>query len=175
MRSCAAVTVEIHYADEAVAIGSCGCVVIFAWRGEVTPERVAAGEAVLRARAEECPRAIAILNAVEDGAPLPSRELQRHMRATMQEIEKLAAVGIVVDGGPAWLEMVLDVMTSLGLGMRRSMVQKHTSSREEACTWLQRRCQHAGEPTPPSREALLDALERVKRAILRPEESAQYT
>src|SRR5690606_41644010 len=45
MRRCRTVTVEVHYADEGVAIGSCGCVVLFAWRGDVTLERVVAGEA----------------------------------------------------------------------------------------------------------------------------------
>jgi hypothetical protein len=65
------VVTALHYRDEAVAIGTCGCVVLFAWRGPVTLQRVAAGSAVVRERAATCSRAIALLNVIKDGAPPP--------------------------------------------------------------------------------------------------------
>lgn len=165
MRRCRTVTVEVHYADEGVAIGSCGCVVLFAWRGDVTLERVVAGEAVIRERAAACPRAIALLTVVEDGAPPPSGEPERRVRESLEELgEQVVGTAIVFEGAPGWLAWALDGIATVASMMRRKLPQKHTVSRREACLWVQRRFE--GVPEAPSRDRLLAALEQVQSAIL---------
>lgn len=157
--------VEVRYRDEGVAIGTCGCVVIFAWRGDVTLERVVAADPILHERAAAC-RSIGLLSVVEHGSAPPGPEAARQIRGTLEDLhDRVAGAAIVFEGGSSWLAMALDAIAAVAAAMRRRVAQKHTVDREEACLWVHRRCVAAGEVTAPSREDLAGALARVQAAI----------
>ncbi len=157
--------VVVRHRDEGIAIGTCGCVVIFAWRGDATLERILAGDAILRAHAEVCP-AIAFLHVIEDGVEPPDGEALRTIGVTLDELHpRVVAVASVFEGGSSWLAMVLDATAAVGAALRGRVPQKHAVDRAEACLWVQRRCEAAGAPETPTRDELLRALDVVQRAV----------
>jgi hypothetical protein len=160
--------VDVRYRDEGVAIGTYGCVVLFAWRGDATLERILAGDAIIRARAEAY-RAIALLNIIEDGSEPPRGEAVRTISATFDELHpRVVGAAMVFEGGSSWLAMALDAISAMGGVLRKGVVQKHAVDRAEACLWVERRCKAAGETETPTRGELLRALDVLQRAIVEP-------
>lgn len=159
--------VEVLYRDEGVAIGTCGCIVLFAWRGDVTLERVAAADPIIRARAAACGRAIALLNVIEDGSEPPHGEPARRIAVTLEELgERLVGAAMVFEEGSTWLARALDEVMSVTAAMGWAVTQKHTVCRAEACLWVHRRCRAAGELETPTCEELAEALCIVQSAIV---------
>jgi hypothetical protein len=163
-----AMEVVVRYRDEGVAIGTCGCVVLFAWRGDGTLERVRAAEVIIRAHAEAWP-AIVLLHVIEDGVEPPDGEALRTIGVTLDELHpRVVGVAIAFEGGSSWLAMVLDATAAVGAMLRGRIPLKHAVDRAEACLWVQRRCEAAGEPETPTRAELLQALGVLERAIVEP-------
>lgn len=164
----AVLEVEIGYRDEGVAIGTCGCVVLFAWRGDATIERVRAADAILRAHAE-AHTAVALLNVIEDGAEPPRGEAARTVVATLDELfPRVVGAAMIFEEGSSWMAMALDAVAALLGVLRKRVAQKHAVSREEACVWVRRRCEAAGEPKVPARGELLRALAFLQSALIEP-------
>ncbi|AKF03478.1 hypothetical protein [Sandaracinus amylolyticus] len=153
---------ELIEADESVAFGACGRVVIMVWTGVATRERLErSAEIVVAHAARGGP--IGIISVVEHGAPIPAPEsIEIAVDRIVAAAPELAGSAFVIEGGGDWAMAVLDVASTAHRRHHDVLVRKYCHDTREASAWLTARCGGA-----PTRAELVDAIEIVRAALVR--------
>lgn len=157
-------SLELLYADEAVAMGAYGRFVIMTWRGVPTEERLRKGSELVHARAVACGGQVGVVSCIEQGSPVPTPSARRVLARDLAVLApQLQAVALVFEGGGRWASIALDAATHIDALRGGPLRRKYCVGTQEASAWLNARCRHL--PGTPSRAQLVDAVERVRAAI----------
>lgn len=158
-------TSEIVRADEAFALGTCGSVVLMVWRGEATMERLRAASGLVRTHAGASGGRVAVISVLEDDAPEPGEEEKRDLARDMRSLARaIVASAFVLEGGGESSQRKLAVAMVIDALRRVFLKQKYCYGTREAVSWTLMQSRGAVKEAP-SREELLEAIERVRGAI----------
>ena len=155
-------TTELIEADESVAFGTCGCVVIMVWTGAATRERLERAAEIVVTHAARG-GAVGVISVVEHGAPIPPPEvIELATDRILAGVPDLAGSAFVIEGGGEWAMAALDVASAAHRRRDDVLVRKYCHDTREASAWLTSRC--GGSPT---RAELIAAVELVRGALPR--------
>jgi hypothetical protein len=158
---------HLHFADDAVAFGTCGPFVIAIWRGAPRRAHHEIALTLIADHARATGRAIGVVTVVEEGSPPPDAEDLPFLLARFE-----ALAGSSIRAVAAAFEAVAEsadlrnVAESVGGAFGKQVSVKMCFAPEEACAWILPRA--LPEAVPEDRVELAAAVEQIRSKILSP-------